>query len=240
MWGATHRLAVICTGALNLPGAVARDQVARTAAVARPIAAPGPRREGVLARRPTAPLDRKADGAAWHDYRMDLVLPVGPRDHVRGPRDAAVTVVMYGDVECPYCGRVELVLRQLLDRRPELRLVFRHFPLVDVHPSAYSAALALEAAAEAGRFWELHDLLYADQEHQGRRQLATYAVQLGLDPDSLLRPATERYDQRVRDDYDSGVASGVEGTPALFVDGLRFQGGPSLARLEAAVDGALA
>jgi len=177
---------------------------------------------------------------AWHDHCMDLVLPVGPRDHVRGPRDAAVTVVMYGDVECPYCGRVEPVLRQLLDRRPEVRLVFRHFPLLDVHPHAFSAALALEAAAEAGRFWELHDLLFADQEHLGRRQLAVYAGQLGLDPDSLLRPATERYDQRVRDDFDSGVASGVEGTPALFVDGSRFQGGPSLARLEAAVDGALA
>ena len=185
-------------------------------------------------------LEREADGAAWHDQCMDLVLPVGPRDHVRGPRDAAVTVVMYGDVECPYCGRVEPVLRQLLDRRPEVRLVFRHFPLIDVHPHAFSAALALEAAAEAGRFWELHDLLYADQGHQGRRQLAVYAGQLGLDPDSLLRPATERYDQRVRDDFDSGVASGVEGTPALFVDGFRFQGGPSLARLEAAVDGALA
>jgi len=169
---------------------------------------------------------------------MDLTLPVGPRDHVRGPRDAAVTVVMYGDVECPYCGRVEPVLRQLLERRP-VRLVFRHFPLVDVHPHAYSAALALEAAAEAGRFWELHDLLYADQERLGRRQLAAYASQLGLDPDSVLRPATERFDQRVRDDFDSGVASGVEGTPALFLDGLRFQGGPSLARLEAAVDGAL-
>ncbi len=170
---------------------------------------------------------------------MDLALPVGPRDHVRGPRDAAMTVVMYGDVECPYCGQVKPVLRQLLERRP-VRLVFRHFPLVDAHPYAYSAALALEAAAEAGRFWELHDRLYVDQERQGRAQLALYAAELGLDPDSVLRPASERFDQRVRDDFDSGVASGVEGTPALFLNGVRCGGGPSLARLEAAVDGALA
>ena len=100
---------------------------------------------------------------------MELALPVGPRDHVRGPRDAPVTVVMYGDVQCPYCGRVKPVLRQLLERRP-VRMAFRHFPLIDVHPFAYSAALALEAAAEAGRFWELHDRLYADQERQGRAQ----------------------------------------------------------------------
>ena len=164
---------------------------------------------------------------------MDLTLPVGPRDHVRGPRDAALTVVMYGDVECPYCGRVEPVLRQLLARHDDVRVVFRHFPLVDVHAHAFSAALALEAAGEVGRFWELHDLLFADQEHLGRRQLTVYASQLGLAADALLRPASERFDQRVRDDFDSGVASGVEGTPALFVNGTRFQGGPSLARLEA-------
>lgn len=167
---------------------------------------------------------------------MDLRLPVGPRDHVRGPRDAAVTIVMYGDVECPYCGRVEPVLRDLLTRREDVRVVFRHFPLVDVHPHAYSAALALEAAAEAGRFWELHDLLFADQEHLGRHRLVASAAQLGLDADTLLRPASERYDLRVRDDFDSGVASGVEGTPGLFVNGFRLQGGPSPARLEAAVD----
>ncbi len=165
----------------------------------------------------------------------ELTLPVGPRDHIRGARDAPVTIVMYGDVECPYCGRVEPVLRQLQQRRPDVRVVFRHFPLVDVHPRAYSAALALEVAAEAGRFWELHDLLFADQDRLGRAALTAYAGQLGLEADTLLRPASERYDLRVRDDFDSGVASGVEGTPALFVDGRRFEGGPSLARLEAAL-----
>lgn len=171
---------------------------------------------------------------------MDLTLPVGPRDHVRGPREAAVTVVEYADVECPYCGRVEPVLRALLEQRDAVRLVYRHFPLLEPHPNAYSAALALEAAAAQGRFWELHDVLLDNQDALGRRNLARYAEQVGLDPDSVLRPASERFDGRVRNDFDSGVASGVVGTPGLFVDGVRFEGGPSLRRVLDAVDRALA
>ena len=165
---------------------------------------------------------------------MDLSLPVGPRDHVRGPRDAAVTVVEYGDVECPYCGRVEPVLAELLATRDDVRVVWRHFPLVEVHPYAYSAALALEAAGD--RFWELHDRLLADQDNLGRRALAAHAEALGLDPEPLLRPASERHDERVRDDVDGGIASGVEGTPALFLNGRRFEGGPSLRRLTEAIE----
>lgn len=171
---------------------------------------------------------------------MDLTLPVGDRDHVRGPADAPVTLVEYADVECPYCGRLEPVLRTLLERRDDVRLVFRHFPLVEPHPHAYSAALALEAAGEAGRFWELHDLLFAAQDSLGRRTLAASAERLGLDPASVLRPASERHDARVREDHASGVASGVEGPPAVFVDGLRFDGRPTLERLEDAVERARA
>lgn len=171
---------------------------------------------------------------------MDLSVPVGPLDHVRGRRDAPVTIVEYADVECPYCGRLEPVLQELLARRDDVRLAYRHFPLVEPHPHAYSAALALEAAEHAGgRFWELHDLLFADQDAMGRGQLSRYAEQLRLDPDLVLRPASERFDGRVRDDFDSGVTSGVEGTPALFVNGVRFAGGPSLRRLEEAVERAL-
>ena len=160
---------------------------------------------------------------------MDLTLPVGPRDHVRGPREAAITIVEYGDVECPYCARVEPVLQELLRTRDDVRVVWRHFPLIEPHPHAYSAALALEAAGS--RFWELHDLLIANQEALGRRALAAHAEAVGLDPQSVLRPASERFDGRVRDDFDSGVDSGVEGTPALFRNGERFEGGPSLRRL---------
>ncbi len=178
-------------------------------------------------------------GRCRGDRLVELSLPVGPRDHVRGPRDAPVTVVEYADVECPYCQRVEPVLRQLLEQRDDVRVVYRHFPLVEPHPHAYSAALALEAAAEQGRFWELHDLLY-DRKALGRSGIRAAADELGLDPDVLLRPASERWDAKVRDDYDSGVASGVEGTPALFVQGVLFEGGPSLRRVLEAIDRAQA
>jgi len=166
---------------------------------------------------------------------MVLTLPVGPRDHVRGRPDAPVTIVEYADVECPSCGRFEPVIRELLATRDDLRFVYRHFPLVDVHPHAYSSALALEAAGAHGRFWELHDLLFDHQDDLGRRSLARHAESLGLDPESVLRPASEQYDGRVREDFASGTDSGVEGTPALFVNGERFEGGPSLARVTAAI-----
>ena len=170
----------------------------------------------------------------------ELSLPVGPRDHVRGAPDAAVTIVEYADVECPYCGALEPVLRKLLERSDDVRLVYRHFPLVDVHPHAYSGALALEAAAMQGRFWELHDLLLDHQDALGRRHLRAYAAELGLDPECLLRPASEVHDRRVRDDFDSGVASGVEGTPGVFVGGRRLRESPTLEHLQAAVERARA
>jgi protein-disulfide isomerase len=146
-----------------------------------------------------------------------------------------VTVVQYADVECPDCRRLEPVLRQLVAQHDGVRMVYRHFPLVDVHPYAYSAALALEAAGESGRFWELHDLLFAAEATFGRRALSEYGEQLGLAAGALLRPATERFDDKVRSDFHSGVASGVEGTPALFVDGVRFRGRPTRDRLVRAV-----
>ena len=165
-----------------------------------------------------------------------LALPVGPRDHVRGPRGAPVTVVEYADAECPYCGRTEPLLRELLQRRDDVRLVYRHYPLVDVHPYAYSAALAMEAAGAAGLFWQLHDRLFAQQNTLGRTTLARYAEELGLPGQSVLRPASEAWDQRVRDDFASGVASGVVGTPALFVNSRRFPGRPTVDSLEDAVE----
>ncbi len=168
-----------------------------------------------------------------------LALPVGPRDHVRGPRDAPVTIVEYADAECPYCGRAEPLLRELLERRGDVRLVYRHYPLVDVHPHAYSAALAMEAAGAAGLFWPLHDRLFAAQDALGRGNLARYAEELGLPGESVLRPASAAWDQRVRDDFESGVASGVQGTPALFVNGRRFERRVTLDHLSEAVERAL-
>lgn len=157
-------------------------------------------------------------------------------EHVRGAADALVTVVEYADAECPYCGSAEPVLQRLLEERRHVRLVYRHFPLVEMHPHAYSAALAMEAAGAAGRFWEMHDLLFARQDALGRRHLATYAETLGLDPADVLRPGSEVHDGRVRADFASAVELGVEGTPGLFVNGRRFSGATSWSRLSAAVD----
>jgi protein-disulfide isomerase len=168
-----------------------------------------------------------------------LSLPVGPRDHVRGPEDAAVTVVEYADVECPYCRRLEPALQQLLARRSQVRLVYRHLPLVQEHPYAYSAALALEAAGQHGRFWELHDRLLTG-DGLGRRSLAEHARALGLDPEALLRPASEQHDDKVREDFQSGVDSGVQGTPGVFVNDLRLLRTPTLQQLLEAVDRAAA
>jgi NhaA family Na+:H+ antiporter len=168
-----------------------------------------------------------------------LSLLVGPRDHVRGPADAAVTLVEYADVACPYCRRLEPVLQDMLARRPNVRLAYRHFPLVKEHPHAYSAALALEAAAAHGRFWELHDRLLSGAG-LGRRKLAEHALRLGLDSEELLRPATEKYDAKVRKDFQSGIDSGVDGTPAIFIDELRLLRTPTLQQLLDAVDRAAA
>jgi protein-disulfide isomerase len=169
-----------------------------------------------------------------------LTLPVGSRDHVRGSTDAAVTLVEYADVECPYCRQLGPVLREVLAQRPGVRLVYRHFPLVPEHPYAYSAALALEAAARHVRFWELHDRLLSEPARLGRRALAEHATELGLDPVELLRPVSEQHDAKVREDFQSGVDSGVQGTPGVFVDGLRLLRTPTLAQLLDAVDRAAA
>lgn len=170
----------------------------------------------------------------------DLSLPVGPRDHVRGAADADVTLVEYADVECQYCRRLEPVLQQVLARRPRARLVYRHFPLVREHPSAYSAALALEAAAQQGRFWDLHDRVLSEPARLGRRGLAEHAMQLGLDPAELLRPNSEQHDAKVRDDFQSGIDSGVQGTPGVFINGLRLLRAPTLPQLLDAIDRAAA
>lgn len=166
----------------------------------------------------------------------NLSLPVGPRDHIRGAADATVTLVEYADAECPYCRRLGPVLQQVLAQRPQVRLVYRHFPLVREHPFAYSTALALEAAGHQGRFWELHDQVLSEPARLGRSGLAEHARQLGLDPVELLRPNSEQYDAKVREDFQSGVDSGMQGTPGLFVNDLRVLRTPMLNQLLDAVD----
>src|SRR5205823_5196275 len=152
---------------------------------------------------------------------VDLYIEVDPeRDHVRGPIDAPVTVVEYGDFECPYCGQAEPVVRELLGDFADVRYVWRHLPLTDVHPRAQLAAEAAEAAAAQGAFWEMHDLLLAHQNALAPTDLIAYAGQLGLDverfTDDLRAHAGAA---RVADGVDSADLSGVSGTPTFFING---------------------
>ena len=171
---------------------------------------------------------------------VDLAMPVDPeRDHLRGPSEAPVTVVEYGDFECPYCGRAEPIVRELLADFGDVRYVWRHLPLSDVHPNAQLAAEASEAAADQGAFWEMHDLLLDHQEDLRPPDLVTYAERLGLDlerfRDDLDR---HRWASRVEEDVDAADMSGVTGTPTFFINERKHDGAYDIQTLSAAVRGA--
>jgi protein-disulfide isomerase len=156
-----------------------------------------------------------------------LTPPVAERDHVRGPAKAPLTLVEYGDYECPYCGKaysvVEEVLQQLGSR---VRFAFRHCPLATVHPHAQNAAEAAEAAGAQGKFWEMHTTLFENQEDLEEEALLQYAAELGLDPVRFANElARHTHAARVREDFLSGVHSGVNGTPTFFINGVRHEGG---------------
>ena len=155
-----------------------------------------------------------------------LTEPVGPDDHVRGPSDAELELVMYGDFECPYCAAAQSILERVQRRLDgHLRFVFRHFPLDEVHPHARQAAEAAEAAAALGRFWEMHDALYAARGRLTERDLREHASALGLDARAVDAALLDRrYRERVQADLESGRASGVTGTPAFFANGVRVDG----------------
>ena len=162
-----------------------------------------------------------------------LTPPVNERDHVAGPDDAPVTLVEYGDYECPHCGRAHPVVKAVQrELEGQLRFVFRNFPLAEAHPHALLAAQSAEAAAAQGRFWEMHDMIFEHQDALAPEDLVGYAEALGLDItrfESELEAGT--YVKKVRDDFRSGVKSGVNGTPTFFVNGIRYDG--SWANVEA-------
>jgi Na+/H+ antiporter NhaA len=172
--------------------------------------------------------------AATAEDILDLAVDIDPeRDHIRGPEDATVTLLEYGDFECTYCGQAEGVIRELLSSMgEEVRYVWRHLPLNDVHPSAQVAAEASEAAAVQGKFWEMHDLLLDHQGELGLRDLRQYAEQLGLDARRFIDELRRReYAQRLAEDVASADESGVSGTPTFFVNGRRHYGAYDIATL---------
>jgi protein-disulfide isomerase len=155
-----------------------------------------------------------------------LVLPVDGRDHVRGPADAPVTLLEYGDYECPHCGLAHPIVNEVQQRLGrQLRFAFRHFPLAEIHPHAEMAAEAAEAAGAQGRFWEMHDLLFKNQDALNDTDLLRYAEVLGLELTRFVNELADRtWEPRVREDFMSGVRSGVNGTPTFFVNGVRHDG----------------
>lgn len=167
---------------------------------------------------------------------QDLDPPVDPeRDHIRGPLEATTTIIEFGDFECPYCGQAEEVAHDLL-AAGELRFVWRHLPLTDVHPAAQLAAQAAEAAAAQGKFWPMHDLLFAHQNALRPADLIGYAGQLGLDVERFRDDLTEHvYEAHIAQDIESANMSGAAGTPTFFVNGQRHHGAYDLASLTDAI-----
>jgi protein-disulfide isomerase len=158
---------------------------------------------------------------------VQLVAPVDPaRDHIRGADDAAVTVVEYGEYECPYCAEATVAMRRLEKYfGDDLRLVFRHFPLREVHPNAFNAALAAEAAGRQGKFWELNDLLGPSRRELDPETIYKLAARPGCDVDQFKRDAKDpALRARIEEDIESGLASGVNGTPTFFLNNVRYDG----------------
>lgn len=155
---------------------------------------------------------------------MSLTIPVGKDDHLSGPTDAPVTLVEYGDYQCPACGAAYPMIKAIQKRLgTQLRFVFRNMPLNEVHPNAEIAAESAEAAAAQGRFWEMHDALYENQEQLSPELVATLAKRLNLDMTRFEQDlAARRFRDHVKRDFLGGVRSGVNGTPTFFLDGERY------------------
>jgi len=146
-------------------------------------------------------------------------------DHVLGDPSAPVTVLEYGDYECPYCAAAAPVLRRLVEESEGgVRLVFRNFPIADRHPYALTAALAAEAAGAQGAFWPMHELIFARQDRLDDGSLRSYAEELGLDPDRVVGAPAQPFGDKVEADFAAGLAAGVAGTPTVFVGGRQFSG----------------
>lgn len=156
-------------------------------------------------------------------------------EHALGGPDAPVTVLEYGDYECPYCAAAAPVLRQLVDESEgRVRLVFRNFPLFEIHPHALTAALAAESTTAAGVFWAMHQLLFVSQVRLSDADLRRYAEQVGADPQLATGEAAQQFAPKVQADYAEGVAVGVRATPTLFVNGQPYQGRVEIEALQRA------
>jgi protein-disulfide isomerase len=167
-----------------------------------------------------------------------LTPPVSAHDHVQGPAKAPVTLVEFGDFECPYCGAAYPVVKQLQRLfKTQMRFVFRHFPLTQIHPHAEHAAEAAEAVGAQGKFWEMHDTIFEHQEALRDADLVRYGASVGVDPQVIIDAlATHAYLNRIKSDFMSGVRSGVNGTPTFFINGEKYDGAYDLESLREAIN----
>ena len=158
--------------------------------------------------------------------RTPLTLPDSERDHISGSPDGSITLLEYGDYECPFCAEAHAVVKEIQRRLGDnLLFAFRNFPLSNIHPHAEHAAEAAEAAGDQGNYWGMHDLLFENQAALDDEDLATYAAELGLDAKRLLREVTSSvYAARIREDFKAGVRGGVNGTPTFFINGECYDG----------------
>jgi protein-disulfide isomerase len=182
----------------------------------------------------------KLSGAA--SPALILTLPTPRRDHIQGPVNAPIKLLEYGDYECPFCGQAYPIVKAIQQELgASLCFAFRNFPLSTMHPHAEHAAEAAEAAGTQGRFWEMHDLLFENQNALEDEDLARYAAVLGLDARRLIAEILSGvHSQRVREDFRSGIRGGVNGTPTFFINGVRYDGEHGLDELIAALTRAAA
>ena len=178
----------------------------------------------------------------FQDGGSGLTMSVSERDHMQGPADAPLTLVEYGDYQCPYCGAAYPVVKRLQKTLGnKLRFVFRNFPLPQAHPYAMAAAEAAEAAAILGKFWPMHDMIYENQEELSPESLAEWAHELGLADDKLEKALeAPEIDKRLKEDRSSGIRSGVNGTPTFYINGNRYDGTPDYESLLAGLESELA
>ena len=157
-----------------------------------------------------------------------LTQPVSDQDHVEGPADAPLTLVEYGDYQCPYCGAAYPVVKRLQKTLgKKLRFVFRHFPLTQAHPYALIAAEAAEAAAFQDKFWEMHDLLFEEQTLLNPEIIPSWAKKIGLNLDQFGNDIKQGVvEERIKEDRQSGIRSGINGTPTFYINGMRYDGSP--------------
>jgi protein-disulfide isomerase len=160
------------------------------------------------------------------DDSVSLTPPVSARDHIEGHENASVTLVEYADYQCPYCGAAHPVIKRLQKSLgKKMRFIFRNFPLTHSHPYALLAAQAAEAAALQGKFWEMHDVIFENQEQLEPEILPAWAQQIELDANQFAEAFGDpKVTKRIEEDYQSGLESGVDGTPSFFINGIKYEG----------------